>query len=242
MTNKVLKNRSFLFAALTLLGSLIVFSIYFNPSHQKQIAKLQHQLIKKQEQLSVSLDQMESLIIEHDTLESIWDKTRPFRRKGFVYAVFKNDSLVFWTSNSVPLKSIEASKDSTGVSLFDNGWYFHDVREKEHIRIYGTFLIKNEYPYQNESLNNFFNADYDFPFTATISNLSDKHDILGKSGEFLFSISNLEVIPQPLGLQFIVYLLFVLGIILLLQGFFNQLFGTQSYARSEEHTSELQSR
>lgn len=228
MTNKVLKNRSFLFAALTLLGSLIIFSIYFNPSHQKQIAKLQHQLIKKQEQLSVSLDQMQSLIVEHDTLESIWDKTRPFRRKGFVYAVFKNDSLVFWTSNSVPLKSIETSKDSTGVSLFDNGWYFHDVRDKDQIRIYGTFLIKNEYPYQNESLNNFFSKDYDFPFTAAISNLSDKYDILGKSGEFLFSISNLEVIPQPLGLQFIIYLLFVLGIILLLQGFFSQLFDPKS--------------
>ena len=52
MTNKILKNRSFLLAALTLLGSLIVFSIYFKPSQQKQIANFQHQLIKKQEKLS----------------------------------------------------------------------------------------------------------------------------------------------------------------------------------------------
>jgi signal transduction histidine kinase len=228
MTNKILKNRSFLLAALTLLGSLIVFSIYFKPSQQKQIANFQHQLIKKQEKLSSSLNQMESLIVREDTLESIWEKTRIFRRKGFVYAVFKNDSLLFWTSNSVPLKSIETSKDSIGVSLFENGWYYHDARAKENLQIYGAFLIKNEYPYQNESLNNLFHQDFDFPFSATISNLSDKHDVLGKDGEFLFSLSNLSVLPQPLAIQFLVYAFFVTGIILLLHGLFLQLFGPKS--------------
>src|SRR5690606_3773534 len=123
--------------------------------------------------------------------------------------------LIYWTSNHVPITSSNNSLNVSGVVLLENGWYYQDVRKKGTLTVVGLFLIKNEYPYENESLINQFDADFNFNIKAEIKQISDLYDVNSVSGKFLFSINPVKEFQKSVWAQLLVFGLFVLGVFLL---------------------------
>ena len=216
MWSNLLKYKSFLFAGITLVLAYLVFSNFFSPSIDQEYDRFQKLFSHKEQSLSTSLDQFASTISENDSLASSWDKTRQFRRSEFNYYIFSHDTLLYWTSNHAPIRFKELSLTPKTVVLLENGWYFIDQRVKGSLTIVGLFLIKNEFPYQNESLINRFAPDFEFPLHAEIRQIPDKYDIHSSKGTFLFSLSEIQELPKSENIQLAVFGLFVLGVFLLL--------------------------
>jgi len=223
-----LKNKNYTLAAIALLLSYLFFSSFFNPSTEKEILSFQSIFTEKEVKLAASLDDFVDSISEGDSLESTWEKTRKFRRSAFNYYVFSDDSLIYWTSNHIPIQFSNKNLESKGVVLLENGWYFQDIRKKGRLTIVGIFLIKNEFPYENESLTNKFDVDFNFSIKAEIKQISDRFDIKATSGAFLFSINPIKEFPKSIWSQLLVFGLFVLGLFLLVYSVLNELLKKES--------------
>ena len=91
--------------------------------------------------------------ISKSGLEKIWDKP-PYIEEQFNVHIYRNDSLLFWNTNSIPINRFadDLHYPVNGVVKTQNGWYYAVTRKKKGIKICCSFLIKNEYSYQNEDL------------------------------------------------------------------------------------------
>ncbi len=99
-----------------------------------------------------------ALISQDSLFEYIKQKEKVYDKKFCGFFVYEDNSLKYWTSNSIPLPT------STTFHFFDksliylnNGWYLCHACEKGNIHTAGIFLIKKEYSIENELLNNEFN-------------------------------------------------------------------------------------
>src|SRR5690606_12161214 len=127
-----------------------------------------------------------------DKLDVIWDNTRKFRNLGYDYFVFNHDSLLFWTSNQVAFSDNRIIQKGRNVILLENGWYYKSTRKSDGFSMVGLFLIKHEFPYENENLINSFNEEFEFYYDAKLESISDEYNIRFPNGDFAFSLSNLE--------------------------------------------------
>jgi two-component system, NtrC family, nitrogen regulation sensor histidine kinase NtrY len=90
-------------------------------------------------------------------------------KSEFLTHVYKNDSLLFWNTNKVPISHYaELQFPSDGLIRFQNGWYFSKVTRVNEYTLATTFPIQRTFPIHNEQL-----IDYFFqPFPASKAQLS----------------------------------------------------------------------
>ncbi len=106
----------------------------------------------------------------------------------FYFFKFLNDSLVYWSDNSVPLTHLDAMIGrETSVLELANGIYFYKDTLVANTRFSGLFLIKHNYPYQNIYLDNRFHPPFRAPSSTTISFQPGTYNVKNSHG-FLFSI------------------------------------------------------
>lgn len=76
----------------------------------------------------------------------------------FFLHVFRNDSLLYWNTNKMPVYSLaELHFPSEGLFNLQNGWYFSDMVKIGPYKIVGSFLLQQVYPYENGQLQNGIN-------------------------------------------------------------------------------------
>jgi len=114
-----------------------------------------------------------------------------FRKEGLVLLVYENDTLNFWSDNSVAVENCmkEVCLDERMAKL-RNGW-FEVVKRFEGTRVYtGLLLIKNEYAYQNQYLVNSFQKDFHLPAETNlqVNDPSSSRAVKNHKGEYLFSL------------------------------------------------------
>lgn len=217
-----LNNSNFILATLFLLVSTLLFGVFFTPSPEKEFDKFHEQFIRKKVQLHQSMDEFASYVTPKDSLPSIWKKTKKFRRSDFVYYLYDADTLIYWTSNKAPF-TLENSEVTEGVVLLENGWYYLHEKAVDQRKLVGLFLIKNEYPYENESLSNHFNEDFSFPFTAVINQFPDKYDVTDEAGNFLFSLRDFKPLPNPDRLQVFFFLSVIFTLFFFFRGIITEI-------------------
>ncbi|MEN8226320.1 MAG: hypothetical protein ABFS05_13270, partial [Bacteroidota bacterium] len=100
---------------------------------------------------------------------------------------FRDDSLTYWSDNSVPFIPGTIHSANTEVLQLANGIYFHRDTLLGPYRLCALFLIKKNFPYQNEYLSNNFNASFDVPAESSISLYPGTYNITSRD-KFLFSI------------------------------------------------------
>jgi len=82
-------------------------------------------------------------------------------KDGVGLSVFRNDELVLWSSQVVsPSITKQIALRGTEIAKIDNGWYRILYYTDGVDEFCAHILIKNEYPYQNEYLNNNFQEDF----------------------------------------------------------------------------------
>jgi two-component system, NtrC family, nitrogen regulation sensor histidine kinase NtrY len=109
---------------------------------------------------------------------------------GIILLVYNTDSLVFWSSNSVPIFEIYI-KDLLKpriVKLLNS--YYYLIKEQKGEKIYiGLINIKIQYPYENDFLHSGFNPDFNLPENAVMGfNPEEGFAVKDQDGTFLFSI------------------------------------------------------
>lgn len=185
------KNIFFLFAFLLLLILSIVTEQYFK--HQSRNKKIVGQVQSFVENSRENLDKQVRKISEMDSLQRIEyfrEKSKEFfskRKTEFLY--YKNNSLERWSSNRIPIP------DKYDPELFDQtlGHFSNSycivtkIRQNEKIFI-GLRVLKYDYPYENNYLQNHFNEKLDIPSSIKISRENGDRDIK-LNGETIFKLN-----------------------------------------------------
>lgn len=151
--------------------------------------------------------------------------------------ISKNDSAIFWSTNSVPVEDIRV--DTLPVSQIiqlSNGWY--EIKEKRYndFLIRGAILLKNEYRYQNDYLVNGIQKDFNISDECNIDLVEGEYNIFSIDGNLLCSLVFKKTKDFPAGLEFLMFLGFMLAyisfisfLVLVLQNIFRKFSKRKKY-------------
>jgi len=160
------------------------------------------------------------------------------KKKGMGIFVYLEDSLVFWSDNSIPVPALFSDFPAGKALRISNSFFVRKEKISENIIISGLILIKRDYPYENRFLENGFSKD--FNLSKDVRLMIDQlepgiNSVYSKEGEFLFSLDynmakkwdKIKMITSisMYCLAFIVFLLFIRGcFIQLIKRYGNYLF------------------
>jgi two-component system nitrogen regulation sensor histidine kinase NtrY len=115
-------------------------------------------------------------------------------KNGINILIYNSDSLVFWSSNSIPIYEIyiEDLLKPRIVKLHNS--YYYLIKEKKKEKFYiGLITLNIRYSYENDFLHSGFTNDFKLPDNAFIGFVQGEgYDITDRDGSYLFSI----VIPE----------------------------------------------
>ncbi len=130
----------------------------------------------------------------------------------FSLFILKNDSLVFWSDNSIPYIPENYFKR---IIKTENGYFQQNRFQKGTYNFLLLDLIKFQYPYQNEYLKSDYNPVYDLNTEYEIDTQKGKFKIVDKSQNTLFYINATSEQILSIEQEFLLYVLIHLCIILL---------------------------
>jgi signal transduction histidine kinase len=174
---------------------LLILS-FSDDSSKPGVTEFEKTLHKKEAQLDREVDSLANFS-NGKSFDEIF-RLRPkryntlFHDEGLVLLIYENDTLKFWSDNSVSVENYmkEVCLDDRMAKL-KNGWF--EVSRKTDAQgrtIIGMLLIKNEYSYENQYLVNSFERDFPVsPETKiAIGNPSSANSVHGRDGNYLFSL------------------------------------------------------
>jgi len=105
--------------------------------------------------------------------------------------VFQGDSLVYWSDNRVPFYSSPFlyEPDKPLMIHLANGWYEMLIKRKGNYLVAGLCLIKQDFPFQNQFLNNRYTYPLALPDEVAISTEEGEYNIYSSRGAFLCSLT-----------------------------------------------------
>jgi two-component system nitrogen regulation sensor histidine kinase NtrY len=204
---------------------------FFSTEESKQVKKKQknfEQVLRFKEQrlqalLEVVLKKQEvfspfqSIFV--NIPEDLWQD------EGLAIFLYRNDSLIYWSDNNVPIKNVLDKKEFSGPLLhYANGWFRVISNEKQNLKVIGLILIKNDFPYQNDYLVNDFQKDFNLKTDITLDTIPGSVNIFANNGQFLFSLNYENIHKNSLKTNLIVFaflLVSFISLILLLYYLYN---------------------
>ncbi|HNX06049.1 MAG TPA: ATP-binding protein [Bacteroidales bacterium] len=140
------------------------------------------------------------------------------KEEGITFLKYENDSLVFWSDNFLPARHfVETDLRAKKLLKKDNGWYYVLKKEKNDEFCAAAILIKNNYNYQNDYLQNKFNIAFGTEIPGVdISEKTDQNVIQNSKGESIFSLTFDDNLAYTLAQQVSVLVLYFLAFICLL--------------------------
>ena len=111
--------------------------------------------------------------------------------KGIIMVAYLHDSLIYWSDNTLSFYHLEDK--AVAEKRFDfisNCWYVIKPYVSDSIRAYGLILVKSEYPYENDFLENRFQPDLKLPSSTELLTEAQpgSYSIHDWEGIYLFSI------------------------------------------------------
>lgn len=205
---------------LYLLSLLIGLSFFFyfwtvnSTSYDTNISEFQEIFRENEQKLSQFLDQKEA--VYHSKGEAGILK---HEEKGdFSFHVYRNDSLISWNTNQLPVSRFaDIHYPANGIVHLQNGWYYAKYKQIGSLTFAVSFLIKKEYPYENESLKNEFNPVFKGLINGgIILNAENAYPIYASDKAFLFGIDPYQQSQIDSFSSNFLFILFVLTLVSLL--------------------------
>ncbi|MCK9421087.1 MAG: HAMP domain-containing histidine kinase [Bacteroidales bacterium] len=108
----------------------------------------------------------------------------------FLIFVYKHNSLIFWNDNKIPINEnlIQSSRGPFFVTKLKNGWYAFQFKKHGSFLCYCGFLIRSEFPIQNDYIKNQFSPRFNVPEYINITQVRNDHPVFSAEGNYLFSI------------------------------------------------------
>lgn len=183
-----------------LLSSFVIlfFAVFISNKIQnqgidkKKIKKISGVFHSKQKVLS-SIEEEIFRSYDTDTLTKINKNLINLKKtcddNGIILFVFKGDSLVGWTNNSVCLENVFWNGNTKNKIIeLKNGYYYLDSKQKGKYNLSGLILIKNNYSLTNNYLENKFQKDFNISDNVKICLEKKDFNIYSENGAFLFSL------------------------------------------------------
>jgi two-component system nitrogen regulation sensor histidine kinase NtrY len=214
----------YFFAGLLLVLSAVILRGFFLRQEKpenvtKNFSGILHQ---KEKLLSEAIEKMKRVSFQQKGEPGIATEQefqKLYNKEGILLFVYRNDSLIYWSTNSVispvrlPQKNIS---DSIYFEKQKNGWYEVVRIRRSSIIYYGQILIKHQYLFENEYLKNNFEKEFNVPDGTEIKLQSGTNPIRSLNGQFLFCLKIPDEPDLPESKGYILFLLYFTGFILLL--------------------------
>lgn len=181
------KYRLILLAGLATLLFAVSYHGIKNPDQRAFISSFQESFRERELALERFIATQKEKIT-HEGGYGSWENFEK-REEPFLH-IFKKDSLVFWNTNQLPvLQFKDVHFPANGLIHLQNGWYYARIHEQDDFTVVASFLIRNEYAYENEALSNEFQNDLSIPLDVNIGLEEQKEfAIYSRKNEFLFSL------------------------------------------------------
>lgn len=192
----VAKYKSYLISLAFFIAYAFSYSLIFYQNNQDTTQRLTTKLNEIENKLDRLADIKLKEIVRYGTHKS-WREQNNDNR--YAIHIYKNDSLLYWNTNQLPVSRFaDIHFPSEGLNHLQNGWYLTKTKAANGYIVATSFLIKTEYPYQNEHLINGFSKEMNIPIAAQI--VVDKESplrVYDSKKNYLFSIEPFErQIPQ----------------------------------------------
>jgi len=151
---------------LTLIGGMLASHIYFQSTYTKSdVRTLEDELAKIKSHINNQHNQIIAMHKKSNIFFESIDQDYPIH-----YALYNNDSLVWWNDKASPLSGLTPNL-LTGdtVVYLNHAWRYMVVNQRNQYTVVGMATIKYEYPYENAFLQNTYAKPFNFPETATIT-------------------------------------------------------------------------
>ncbi len=210
---------------------------WFHPSLEKQASRFQKSLLEKETLLEKKLAELVNQTQSSNDYNSFTGLKlgELFPEEGMLFLIYEDGKLKFWSDNSVMAIDELTSRRNYEEPLqkLSNGWYISKTQKAGNKAFIGLLLIKNEYPFENNYLQNSFNKCLDVEDELEISTeqTTETVEIKNKAGAYLLSIAKGKVVLHIYTHQIISIVLFIAGLCFLLI-FFNGIFNFSSVPNS----------
>lgn len=124
--------------------------------------------------------------------ELMWELVGRKKAKEHEFLVFRDTSLIAWTSHLLPLNNVSHTLFERPVARLANGWYLSAKRPKGKYTVVGLMGVKNEYEYQNKYLVNAFAKVFDISDDVPVLAHKSQRgiDVTSPSGEYFFTLAH----------------------------------------------------
>jgi len=184
--------------------------------------RFQEDLYAKEFQLVDLLDQWEEKIEsfkEEDYFAALLEESmNSVSDEGLLLLVYRNDSLKFWSDNSLPAGLIYEEWLFKDPAVFlGNGWFLKREKTFGDTKVVGLLLIKTAYSYENKFLKNEFNPDFWLPSATRIfRNPDSRFPVYNSLGDYLFSLDFSDIPKYSTTQLYISLFCYLAGILLFL--------------------------
>lgn len=231
-----LRYRYLIFAVIVLIfGKLTEWNALFPRFDNTYAQKFQKVFDNKERELQSYILNIEKALKTVKTLPEIQSKFSRFyglmEKEGFGVFLYRNDSLVFWSDNSVVIGNRFTFSNESIYVYLRNAWFVTKIHEVGKWKIVGLIQIKQVFNYENRYLVNEFQRDFNFPSNVKISSrqVPDGYPIFNSNGMYIFSLVFDNTCQHPWFQLYIPVISYFVCIILLGFFFCSYLAGIQNF-------------
>ncbi len=176
---------------LFLIATFIYSSISFNKIHEDRIHQnIQNVIEQKENSFTDILNSISKIKVSENInffQELQYDQL--FSEEGIAIYIFNNDSLVYWSANSIPINDhLYNNNFDIPFNQFENGWAEVIKKQIGNHTVVGLVLVKFDYVYENDHLVNDFEQAFKVNRDIGLSVYEGSYNIFNSQNEFLFSL------------------------------------------------------
>ncbi len=191
--------RKYIFAALSILFFATAFilehSLLYHHPEKKLVETFQNTLNEQELQLSDYLNGIEKKVsnslFAEDYASTFSYLNKLFEEDGFGFIIFKDQKMVYWSSNHFAFPYLTAKFSSRNILLvLPNGIFEAQMRIVGNYQLIGLIHIKNNYSYENQFLQNSFIPPFKLPpgFKIITGENKNAYEIYDITKQYLFSV------------------------------------------------------
>lgn len=137
--------------------------------------------------------------------------------------IFKNDSLIYWTSNTIPINQSINENLENKLLFVQNAWHYCITKKNSEYKVVGFIPIYFQYPYQNKYLQNGFSSlfeEFDKFFSIDSDYQYDSYSIANQQQDYLFTLNKIQNSKNniiPFWFLFVLFIIFCISFVTAIQ-------------------------
>jgi two-component system, NtrC family, nitrogen regulation sensor histidine kinase NtrY len=193
--NQIISKKALLLLSATIfliIGMLLVILLNNRSNDPERIIKNLQQEIRLTEELTKKqLQDVQAIVSKTGFSDSVLSAVFIAERfrDGFSLYIYKNDSLIYWSDNSVLLPDFSGAEDSTApFDYIGNGWYLiQRITDGVHSFV-ALVRVRDEFAFENQYLKSRFSPLFNVPDHVSIHSEDNGNSIVSENGNFLFAL------------------------------------------------------